>query len=96
MCPALDRRNTVGTRAFFALADLELNLLVLVEGGIAACLDLRMMHKQIGAAVVGANKSVTLARIKPFYCTCTHCILLGPKQATKLYPSLFELKEAYS
>jgi hypothetical protein len=30
------------------------------------------MDKQVLTAVVGDNEPKSLARIKPFYCTCTH------------------------
>ena len=73
----LDRGYIVGTRAFFALADLEVDLLVFVEGGITTGFDLGVMHEQIGTAVVRANESETLTCVEPLYCTCTHCVLLG-------------------
>jgi hypothetical protein len=60
------------TRAFFALADLKLNLLVFVKRGIAARLDFRMMDEQIFAAAIRSDKTKSFTRIEPFYCTCAH------------------------
>jgi len=45
------------TRAFFALSDLELNLLALLKIGVAGALDFRVMNEQIIAAIIGADKS---------------------------------------
>jgi len=68
----LSRHNIDGTRAFFTLADLELNRLSLVEGGKAAHLYLRVMDKQVFIAVVGLDKTITFVFVKPLYCTSTH------------------------
>ena len=58
--------------AFLAFADLILNLLPLIKGGIAGRLDLRVVHEHIITAVVGGDKSKAFFPTKPFYCTCTH------------------------
>lgn len=58
--------------AFLALTDLVLNLLTLIEGGVAGRLDLRVVHKNIVTAVVRSDKSEAFLPTKPFYCTCTH------------------------
>ncbi len=72
-------RNYISrTRAFFALSDLEVNLLPLFEIGIAGGLDFRVMDKQVLTAAVGGNKSKPFFSVKPFYCTCTHLNLLRP------------------
>jgi hypothetical protein len=40
------------------------------------------VDEQIFAAVIGVNKAKSLARIEPFYCTCTHlCFSLACGQA---------------
>jgi hypothetical protein len=62
----------VGTWAFFALSDLKANLLVFIEGGIASRLDFRVMDKQVIAAAIRSDKTKSLTRVEPFYCTCTH------------------------
>ena len=64
--------NVVGTWAFFALADFEADALVFIQRGVAVHLDLRMMHEQILAAVIGSDKTKTFACIEPLDCTCTH------------------------
>jgi len=60
------------TGTLFALADFELNLLSLVERRIAARFYLRVMDKQVRSTVIGADKTVSFAFVKPLYCTCTH------------------------
>jgi hypothetical protein len=60
------------TWTFLALSDLELNLLAFIERSIARCLDIRVVDKQIFAAIIWINKAKTLACIEPFHCTCTH------------------------
>ena len=59
-------------RAFFALSDLELDLLALVESRVAWSLDLWMMDKQILSTVIGVNEAKTFTWIEPLDCTCTH------------------------
>jgi hypothetical protein len=49
----------VGTWAFFALSDLEINLLVLIEICVTDSLNFRMMDEQVIAAVIGSNKTIT-------------------------------------
>jgi hypothetical protein len=68
----LGRSYIVGTRAFFALTDFEVYLLVFIQGGIAACFNFRVMDEQISAAVIGSNETKTLTCIEPLYFTCTH------------------------
>jgi hypothetical protein len=70
--PYLGRGYIICTRAFFALADLEVDLLVFIKSCIAACLDFRMMDEQICAAVIRTNKPKSFVRIEPLYCTFTH------------------------
>ncbi len=48
------------TRAFFALSDLELDLLTFIERCIAGCLNLRVVDEQIFAAIVGINEAIAL------------------------------------
>jgi hypothetical protein len=48
------------TRAFFALSDLELDLLTFVERCIAGCLNFRVVDEQIFAAIVGINEAIAL------------------------------------
>jgi len=49
------------TRAFFALPDLEFHLLAFVERCIARRLNLRVVDKQIFAAIIRVNKAESLA-----------------------------------
>ena len=88
---ALDlRRDYVGrTRAFLALSDLELNPLTFIKTGIAGRLDFGMMNEQVLVGIIGGNKSKTFFSIKPFYCTCTHCLTPWPSNGHKLRLSVF-------
>ncbi len=74
----LERHDIVGTRAFFALADFKLNLLVLFESCVTVHLDLGVVDEQIRAAAIGTNETKTFACVEPLDCTCTHCILHCP------------------
>jgi hypothetical protein len=47
-------------RTFFALSDLKLDLLALIEGCVACGLDLRVMDKQVFPAVVRINEAKAL------------------------------------
>ena len=60
------------TRTFFALSDLEFNLLAFIKLSEAFHLNFGVMDKQIIASVVRLDETVSLTRIKPFYLTCTH------------------------
>jgi hypothetical protein len=57
----LDRGYVGRTWAFLALSDLELDLLAFIQRCIACCLDLRVMDKQVIAAIVRGNKTISLA-----------------------------------
>ena len=61
-----------GTRAFFALSDLVINLLAFFKCGVTTRLYLRVVDEQVISALVGGDKSEALFLAKPFYCTCTH------------------------
>ena len=61
-----------GTRAFFALAYLELDLLAFVQIRVTARLDFGVVDKQILASVVRNDEPKTFCAIEPLYCTCTH------------------------
>ena len=55
--------------AFLAFTHFKLDGLAFLEGSEAAGLNFGVMDEQILAAVGGRNESVTLAVVKPFYCT---------------------------
>jgi hypothetical protein len=57
---------------FFALPDCELYLLAFFKIGVSAALDFRVMDEQILTAVLGADKSITFAAVKPLHNTFTH------------------------
>jgi hypothetical protein len=53
----LDRGYSGGLRAFCALADLELDSLILLEGTEAATLDLGVMNEDVIRTAVGGEKA---------------------------------------
>lgn len=65
-------RNVGRTRALFALPDFEIDRLPLIERSVACRFDLRMVDKQIRAAIRRGNKAKSLTRIEPFYGTFCH------------------------
>jgi len=68
----LDGDHVGCARSFLALSGHELDLLSFVERCIARRLNLRVVDKQVIAAAIRGNKTKSLTRIEPFYCTCTH------------------------
>lgn len=59
-------------RTFTALSCFVLNFLAFIERAITFGHYIGMMNKHIGAAVIGNDKTKTLALIEPFYCASTH------------------------
>ena len=72
------RDDVDGTGAFFALTDIERHRLAFLKVGVAAHLNLRMMNKQLFAAIIGDDESKSFFAVKPLYFTCTHCNSSGP------------------
>ena len=68
----LDRFDFGGTRAFFALSNLELHFLSFAEGGITLGDNFGVVDKQILGSVIRRDESKTFLFIKPFYRTRTH------------------------
>jgi hypothetical protein len=66
------RDDVCGAGAFFALAYVELDRLALLQLGVSAHLDFRMMNEEILAAIIGNDKPKTLFTIEPLYFTSTH------------------------
>ena len=58
--PELARDNVGRARALLALADLEIDLLILVERRVPFGPDLRMVDKKVLAAVIRANEPESL------------------------------------
>jgi hypothetical protein len=65
-------RHIGRTRALLALSDFEIHRLALIERGGARRFDLRMVDKQICAAIRRANEAKSLTYIEPFYGTFCH------------------------
>ncbi len=91
------RGHVSGTWAFLAFTDLELDFLLFFESGITSGFNLGVVDKQIVAPVIRCNKTISLACIEPFYCTCTHCYFsLADLWAIKLLSLDFDFVGAYS
>ena len=70
------------TGTFFALSHLKVDLLAFFERSIALGFNLRVVDKQIVAAIIRVNEAESLAWIKPFYRTFAHlCLSLACLQA---------------
>src|SRR3954451_1188065 len=67
-----DGANTRGLRPLGALADLELDLLVLFKGAEAAALNLRVVDEHVGGAVLGGDKAEALLRVEPLHSSLWH------------------------
>ncbi len=77
------------TRAFLALAYLELDLLALLERRVSLHPYLGMMDEQIVAALIRCDEPKPLVRIEPFDCTFCHVLFsLGPPCLPMLFPLL--------
>jgi len=73
-CVTSARKNVGRARALFALPNLELDLLILVERRVPLRPDLRVMHEEVLTAIVRDDEPKSFARIKPFHCTFCHVI----------------------
>src|ERR1044072_9714351 len=77
-------------RALGALRDVELDLLVLVEGLVALRLDGRVVHEDVVAAVLLRNEAEALLGVEPLHGALSHCArysLVGARAATSATPS---------
>ena len=64
----LERADVLSLPAFWALGDVELHGLALLQALEAACLDRREVHKYIFASLP-ADKAVAFGIVKPLYCS---------------------------
>lgn len=65
-------RHVGRTRALLARSDFEIDRLALMERSIARRFDLRVVHKQIRAAIRRADKAKSLTCIELFHGTFCH------------------------
>ena len=72
----LDQRDPSSLGALGALADLELNALVLVEGLEAAGLDLGVVNEDITIGVIRGNEAEALFSVEPLHGSLCHVFLL--------------------
>ena len=68
--------DLVSLRALLTLAAGELDPLVFLEAAEAACLDGGVVNEDIGSAVIGRDKPITLVTVEPLHCALSHCVLL--------------------
>src|SRR5690606_32211817 len=71
-----ERANSGGLRALGALADLELDLLVLLEGAEARTLDLGVVDEDVSGAVLGRDEAEPLLRVEPLHSSLCHSVPL--------------------
>jgi len=69
---ALAGRNVGRTGTLLAFSDFKVDRLAFVEGGIARGFDLRVVDKQVLAAVRRADEAESLVCVEPFYSTFCH------------------------
>src|SRR4051812_38780134 len=75
-----DGANARGLGALGALADLELDLLVLLKGAEAASLNFRVVDEHIGGPILGSNDPKPFSRFDPLHIPLCHL---------SYFPSLF-------
>src|SRR5690554_4631107 len=66
------RADVLRLRALGALGGLELDLLVLVEGAVPGRRDGRVVHEDVGAAVLGSDEAEALLSVEPLHGACCH------------------------
>src|SRR4051794_21517147 len=71
-----ERANVLRLRALGALRDVELDLLVLVQGLVALALDGRVVHEDVVAAVLLRNEAEALLGVEPLDSALSHAHLL--------------------
>src|SRR4051794_41325059 len=71
-----DGADVLRLRALRALRDVELDLLVLVEGLVALRLDGRVVHEDVVAAVLLRNEAEALLGVEPLDGALSHARLL--------------------
>src|SRR3954447_2296926 len=71
-----ERANVLRLRTLRALRDVELDLLVLVQGLVALALDGRVVHEDVVAAVLLRNEAEALLGVEPLDGALSHARLL--------------------
>src|SRR3954451_13372152 len=70
-----DGADVLRLRALRALRDVELDLLVLVQGLVALGLDGRVVHEDVVAAVLLRDEAEALLGVEPLHGALSHCSL---------------------
>ena len=73
--------DALGLGALGALADLELDALVLFQAAEAVALDLRVVHEDVSAAAVWGDEAEALLRVEPLDRALCH--VLSPRQVVE-------------
>lgn len=68
----LEGADLLGLGAFGALADLELNRLVLLEGAETAALDLGVVAEKISGSISRGDRTEALLAVEPFHSSLCH------------------------
>src|SRR6188472_1641099 len=69
-----DRADVLRLGALGTLGDVELNLLVLVQGLVALGLNRRVVHENVVAAVLLRNEAETLLGVEPLHGALSHVL----------------------
>src|SRR3954471_24068365 len=72
--PRSDRADVLRLRALRALGDVELDLLVLVQGLVTLGLDGRVVHEDVVAAVLLGDEAEALLRVEPHNSALSHVL----------------------
>src|SRR5580693_238807 len=70
-----DGADAGGLGTLGALADLELDALVLLKGAEAASLDLRVVDEHVGRTVFGGDEAESLFRVEPLHSSLWHFLM---------------------
>jgi hypothetical protein len=84
--PHSESADVLRLGALGTLGDVELDLLVLVEGLVALRLDRRVVHEDVVAAVLLRNEAETLLGVEPLHGALSH-VLVTPVIGTRVVTS---------
>src|SRR5699024_12667834 len=68
----LERTDSLSMRALGALTDLELDLLVLLEGTEARALDLGVVDEDVSGAICRSDEAEALLSVEPLHSSLCH------------------------
>src|SRR6478735_225623 len=75
LLPGSDRADVLSLGALGTLRDLELDLLVLVQGLVTLGLDRRVVHEDVVAAVLLRDEAEALLSVEPLNSALSHVLV---------------------